>query len=343
MAVITEDLLLRQSWRFGRSDGSIIQPCLTFLPDGSLRPSGAAEARWAIKDGVMVLYTETGEESTRFARTHRTVGGGCRMTGRFLLNIDAFSYHFLDSLDTEPPLKESRLNLSMSLTRESDVLLVTFNSAGRPVEGPDTHWEFYRLPDEFGLDSIRIAEARSPAMFYLDKTRLLRGIIGSAVAQGYKQVVSVGISSGGYIAMLMAELMCGDHPDVDFFTFVINPQAAHAESHRHFVTRYTRFGWTPLLLTDQAMSLRDVEATDLAVLMTTKQKWRGNVHHAVYYDAGNLAEAYHASLIGSQPGVSLYPQELEMPHHLGAAAIYEKRLVHDAVGALVSRRSNDAS
>ena len=337
MTSITPDLIQRQPWRFGRSDGSIIHQSLVFLPGGLIQPNGPGEARWAIEDGVLVLYTEKGEESTRFSGPQHVAGGGCRLKGRFLLNLNA-SYHFLDSLVSQPPLKESRLNTSMTLTGESDSLLVIFNSAGQPVEGRESRWEFYRLPEELGLDVVRFAEARSPATFYLDKTQLIRRLLSSVfLSQGYRRVIMVGMSSGAYISMLVSELMCSEFIDIEFHTFGINPQAAHSSSHRQFVTKYSEFGWHPTLLTDFALSLRDCDVTDVSALMTMNRSRRGNVKHNVYYDSGNISEAYHASLIGGQTGVTLYPQAVALPHIPSCVSMFDKRLIQDAVASLISK------
>lgn len=334
--MITPDFLQRQPWRFGRSDGNVIVPALEFLPDGELRPSGPAESKWTIENGTLSFLTDDGEESTRFFGTQHVAGGGCRLTGRFLLNLNLFSYHFLDTIVVSPPLKESRLNVSMSLTQETDTLLVIFNSAGQPVEGRENRWEFYRLPDELGLDVIRFAEARSPVTFYLDKTQFVRRVLASACqSQRYRRVIMIGMSSGAYAALLISELMCGEFEDVEFHTFCINPQSAHTATHRHFITRYTEFGWTPVILTDYALSLRDCSVTDLSTLMTSNEDRRQNIAHSIYFDAGNISEAYHASLIGGQVGVTLYPQELGLPHHVSCTSMFERRLVQDAVASLV--------
>ena len=335
--MITADFLQRQRWRFGRSDGNVITPTLEFLPDGELRPSGPAEARWAIENGTLSFFTDAGEESTKFFGTQYVAGGGCRLTGRFLLNLNLFSYHFLDNTVATPLLKESRLNVSMSLTGETDTLLVVFNSAGQPVEGRENRWEFYRLPDELGLDVIRFAEARSPVTFYLDKTQFVRRVLASALhSQLYRRVIMVGMSSGAYASILMSELMCSEFKDVEFHTFGINPQAAHTESHRNFITRYTEFGWTPVILSDYALSLRDCGVTDLSILMTSNESHRQNIAHSIYFDAGNISEAYHASLVGGQAGVILHPQELGLPHHASCTLMFEQRLVQDAVASLIS-------
>ena len=76
--------------------------------------------------------------------------------------------------------------------------------------------------------------------------------------------------------------------------------------------------------------------TDLSTLMASNDGQRSNVFHSVYFDAGNISEAYHASLIGGQAGVTLYPQELGLPHHASCISMFEARLVQDAVAALIS-------
>ena len=334
--MIAEDILLRQPWQYGRSLGQVIYPKLEFMPDGLLQPWSASEARWRLTDNVLELCDQNGAPTTRFHRHQRLSGGGIRLTGRFLLQPDMFLYHFLDTVGSDAPLKESRLNVFMSLSGESDALLVIFNSAGGPSEGWDSRWEFFRLPDELGLDHIRFAEMRAPTVFYLDKTKQICRILGVALEQGYRRVLMAGMSSGAYVGMLVGEMLCGTFPEVEFLTFGINPQTTQVPQQARAFYLSAPAGMAPMLLSDYAYSLRDCDEMSVAELARRNRPRRPNIHHDIFFDSLNPVEAAYADLVADIPGFRLHPQALGLSHMASCIALFESRVAHTAMAAALS-------
>ncbi len=336
--MITAEELIERSWRFSRSTGEVIAADLRFEQDGSFSGDMIGETGWAIENGALVLSLGDGTVTNRFDRRHLVSGNLTRLCGKFVMAPGQSIYHFLDPSAAQAPMRESRFNVSMSLSGESDTVLVIFNSAGRPSEGPYTRWEFFDLPIALGLDHVRIAEVRSPTVYYTDKLLRLQSMLHAIIAGTYRRVVLIGMSSGAYASLLLAERLCRILPDTSFRTFVINPQTAHSQRHRDFITQHVPYGLAAELLTDQAVGMAGRAEIDLEIAVLGDSCHRHNVRHTMFYDSENMAEAYYVSLVAGLPGFETRPVPLGLSHVEGTIEIFNRNLVQDAVSDYVLAR-----
>jgi len=89
--------IVGKSWRFGRTDGSTIATSIQLLPNGKIdgyyHPN---ESRWALVNGMVVFYHESGVPSCKFYTVQRR-NGKFVMSGKVLID-NSGNTHVLEEL-----------------------------------------------------------------------------------------------------------------------------------------------------------------------------------------------------------------------------------------------------
>lgn len=315
--MIDRETLVPPLWRFGRRGGDLISDRLRFLPDGRIGHSpNENERHWRLADGELHLLAADGRITTRFDRCQRH-GARIELSGRYQRTTAG-----PEIIHTLTPNADD-LHVEMNVRGLERTLLVTFGSVGRPYLGAQgTRWEFYKYPQQLDINLFRVAERTDPAFWYLNKTRRVLALLRGLVAENAGPVIAAGMSSGGFAAMLFAEMLSIEFPARPIRTVTVNPQTVHAPEHRRHLERTVDPRFLPAMIDDDALAQADTPVTSIPDLVTANMARRGDVRHAIHLDAGNAVEAYHASFVENLPGFTTRPQHLGVPHVEGIEALF---------------------
>lgn len=320
-----------REWRFRLGNGHVIAERLVLEADGRIGGySHPNEAGWRLIDGALLFVTAGGAVSTLFDRVLRLPDGSPCFQGYFQLDPGAEKpmLHVLEPAGDLPyrPLTSVSLKLG-----DHPALLVIFNSAGSPFLGlRETHWEFHDLPHHVGIDALRFAEA-APAFWYMDKQpEILDHLL--ALARGrYRQVLLLGMSSGGYAAIRAAEHLARADSSLDIASFSINPQTVHNPAARAWLTTHFEEPQRSIVLGGETTAALRGGVIDLPDLLREDLPQGARLIHHVHFDSGNPSEAYHAGFLREMPRVQLHAHALGMDHAEGCAAIFASGQLQDAI------------
>jgi hypothetical protein len=82
---VTREYVTQRAWIFMHEEGDVIAPRVRLLPSGEIEGiDHPNETRWALEDGVLVFFHESGEPSTRFERM-QWENGRAILKGRLIL------------------------------------------------------------------------------------------------------------------------------------------------------------------------------------------------------------------------------------------------------------------
>ncbi len=335
--MLSEALLRAHPWRLSAGAGALLAPTLRFLSDGLTwgHPS-PLEARWALQPGSLSLFALDGSETARFNQFgYDETGQPCLAGSCLRAPSPGLTYHLKPATPVTPPGQTGTLQSLVTVGGPSKILFVSFASMKRGFSGHHVAWEFRDLAIELGLDHVLFAESTSPGqMWYIDKTSRIRALLDAVLQTGYRMVMMCGISSGGYASLLFSEKLAQDHPTIQFRSFTINPQTAHgdaAQAHLHSL----RTDYLPALITQAALALRDTPETEIAEI-ARRSKYRKNLQHHLFYDAGNPAEVFYANQLNGLPGIHHHRYHFAVGHLSGCIALYERQVAHDKIRTFVN-------
>ena len=92
------DIATTCTWKFGRTDGSVIANAIKLTPTGRVTGySNPNEFSWAIEDGNLIFRAQDGQVSTRFTSVSLDpTTGQIILRGAFLLNPSSNITHTLN-------------------------------------------------------------------------------------------------------------------------------------------------------------------------------------------------------------------------------------------------------
>jgi hypothetical protein len=326
------DDLFRRLWRLRRAGGGLINPVLSFLPNGEIANHDVpGERRWAIAGDRLQFLDEDGHPRITF-------GNLTERDGRLLLfaperGPDTYPVVIESRLLFRPPAPpvHSALHAEMTLSRPSGPLIVICNSGGETFDGARTVFDFFNLPSRLGVDCLRFAEHEGAFARYVDKTRLIERHLEHWLGFGYKRVVFLGLSAAGYISMLMAERLAMRFPAASFASVVVNAQLTLRPEANDALAALAPGRLLPPIWTDPYLDHADFNYLDIAEVLSDPDRTGTNVRHAVLYDSANPGEIYYSECLRGLPGVDLQPVPLGMAHAAGIAEINGRNLITAAL------------
>ena len=317
-------------WRLYRPGGEVLRERIKFYPDGRVTGFPNADlAKWKIEHAALHI-----------------VSAGLVTT----------TFNELEGADPAPVLKSNPvpnqnetyllspnltdLHVEIFQTRFCGDMLVVPTSRGRPFDGMSTRWELWHLPREAGIDHMRLAEHVDSRCWYTNKTARIMAQLRIFVAQGYRSFCFFGLSSGGYAAMLLAELLASEFAGLQIRSVAINPQTQLGDDVKYYFSAagIAREFW-PDLITDEDLAQADIAVVNLKDAIHAEHR-KSDVQHHVFYDAGNACEQYFAGCIDAISSVKLHRFWHGLPHADGISKIYQdnrdeiERLVLESMHAV---------
>lgn len=311
-------------WRFRSNNGSIISTNLWLGSDGLIRGYfHENEYAWNVVDGELIFLNQNGEITSKFGKL---ITKGDRKSFYGHLASDINHIHALEYLSGKDAEFLSELHCTTVLGNGQTTLMVFFNGAGTPYSGTDTRWEFYHLPYRLGVDFVRFSEL-SPVVWYLDKTKQIIDILQS-LAPNYQNVVLVGASAGGFASLYFSEILAKVIQNVNFYSYVINPQTTLSiQSRREVVERWEQ-PLRPVLPSDFVFANKDTEVVDISTLLQNNVT---NVYHHIYYDSENPCENFYVKQIGHSGRVQLNGIPINGGHADSGIKIFESQVLQNAL------------
>ena len=310
-ALFSPSLLIPPLWQVAGADGAAIAGPVRFLPDGSVVGApGTGVARWELLDGTLVVQADGqtlwvfDRRETR-GRREIVVGRSPLVEGEIELRPD------LDDLQT-----------AHCLRWPSRPLLVVFNSVANPFDGVGTQWEFEAFLENEDLDFVLFSERSDPSFGYLNKTARVLDRLRFLPALGYQEFVFLGQGTGGFAAMMFAELLSYDFHQCRLRSLTINPVTAHGAAIEEALRGAAEPSMMPPLLDANVVSQKDCPVASIRdlVRMSTRRR-EGELAHRVLYDDGNPAQVFYVHPLDDLEGFTLCPVTLGLPHEAGNAAI----------------------
>ncbi len=318
LALLTVGELIPPLWTIADGDGAAIGERVRFMPDGRLLagPGG----RWEQIEGRLLIRAAGGEAwvfdrretiARRDTIQGRIEGSGATITMRRDLG-DLQTVH--------------------ALRRPDDPLLVVFNSSENPFDGAGTRWEFSEWIDEGAVDFVLVSERADPAFSFLNKTARVVDRLRHLLSAGYREILFLGCGSGGFAAMMFAELLSYEGDACRMRSVTLNPQTQYGPEHDEAIAAATDPAWLPPFVEADALSQKDTAFTSIRELVRTSTRRRGpHVEHRVLYDRANPAQAYYAHSLDDLTGFGLQPLDLGLPHRHGVDEIGRSQAFHDAM------------
>ncbi len=310
-ALLTLGELIPPLWRLVTPDGAGGSDTLRFLPDGRMAGADGGTSRWSLADGRLMVGPDDGPPSWVFDRREKRsrrdalLGTAAGVEGEFVLAQN------LDDLQTV-----------YSLARPSQPLLIVFFSYAGRLDGPDTQWEFAEFMAEGRIDLVLISERSDPPFWYLNKTARVLDRLRHLPVSGYRDFLFVGQGSGGFAAMMFAELLSYEFPDCRVRSVTVGAQTTHGPDHETAIRSLAEPAMLPLFIEADALSQKDCAVSGIRDLVRMSTRRRGElVEHRMLYDADNPAQAYYAHLVDDLGGFHLLPAGLGLPHGDGIDAI----------------------
>ncbi len=311
LPLFTLNELIPPIWRVDGADGASHGRAVRFLPDGRvLGTVDVADAHWRLEDGRLIVGPEAGDAVWSFdereTRSRReVVRGEHHATGdELLMRREA------DDLQTV-----------VLLHRPSQPLSVVFNSSSNPATS-ETAWELHDMLHEGSTDLVLFAEASDPSFFYLNKTGRVLDRLRLLPAAGYRELLFIGQGSGGFAALMFAELLSYEFHDCRIRSVTINPHTALGAEHDAAIRQAAAPAQLPPFVDADALAQKDCPVAGIRDLVRMSIRRRGGqVEHRVLHDGGNAAQAYHAHAVSDLAGFGLRPTTLGLPHGEGIEVI----------------------
>lgn len=212
-----------------------------------------------------------------------------------------------------------------------EFLLVTFNSLGKPFSGVLNEWEMYQLPNHLSVDYLRFSATSTPRTWYADKIDRVYPMLRAAVLMGYRQFVFVGVSAGGYAALLFSEMLGEEFKNISIKTMVFNATLLPGEKHRAQLLKFDE----PLRssLPVSPLTRSDNGKVDIPDILADSNCY--NILHEIHYDSLNEFETYQIAQIEARNNIRLVPSPLNLPHGLGTIKFYRSGLITKSVRKLL--------
>ena len=316
LPVLSVNEMFPPCWVVEREDGGR-QARLRFMPDGRVL-GGPEDAHWELVDGRLTISRNGGAIWTFGAREN--------VSGRLMLRgVDAAGLGALMMPDLDD------LHMVAVLRRPSAPLTIVFNSDQNPFREEETIWEF---ADHLSSnDFVLFAEEAEPSFGYLNKTVRVLERLRMLPEIGYREFLFLGQGSGGYAAIMFAEMLGYASPGVRIVSVTCNPVTAiggdHDEAVREAAVDATM---RPALPDADALTQKDCACTAIRDLVRMNQRKRGTrVTHRILYDAHNPAQAYYAKIIGDVTGFEYQPLALGLPPGEGCRMIAGSDLLTQSI------------
>ena len=330
------DEITRRMWRFHYEGGGDICRIMQLVRDGLIVNFDARnEKSWAIRHGKFVFINEHGIVSSRFDVVTET-SGRIQLVGPHLLGDRRFNVVLTSYLAYNPSLPDqASCHIRVELGRSAKSLVITLNSRGFCYNGDtrQTNLEMTGFGPSLGLDTIHIAEHEGRCAWYADKIEYLTKTLAPLFA-GYQQLFFIGMSSGGYGAILLAERLAGS-VTAQCISISINPQTTLLKKHYEEIAKRFPPRLLPLGIADDALLACVKEHLHLPDIISSGP---GLVSHNIFFDSGNGAECYYAALLEGVRGCHMIGIPLGLTHPQGIGRIYEMNMPHqiakDAIMAL---------
>ena len=312
--------IARRVWNFGRADGHEFRWLVQLAPGGKIvNHSHPNEAAWAINDGTLVFLNEANEVTTVFdtASQHE---GRLRLEGRFFQAGNEYPLHTLTSWRPfDPSLALANAFHARSEHSGGSTLVVTLNGRGRCFDGDwrRTEFEMAGLAPSLGADALLVLEAEQRCAWYADKADAVLEEVRSALRPRHHAVALVGMSAGGYGAVLVAERLAAARPDLTVSSVAINATTSLTRSDQETVWRDVPSRFIPPWISPDALAHCLPRDQDLRVCAQA-----GLARHFFFFDSGNPAERFYSERMHDNLNCTLIGIELDMAHAEGCAALY---------------------
>ena len=314
--LLTVNEIFPPCWLVQDGNGAV-QARLRLMPDG--RALGGPEgARWEQASGRLTIGAGAGPVWNFTSREDAAERLACRGTdaagGEVLLMPDLDDVHMV-----------------AVLRRPSMPLTVVFNSDRNPFRGEEMVWEFAEHLSS--NDFVLFAEKDEPSFAYMNKTARMVERLRMLPAIGYREFVFLGQGSGGFAAIMFAEMLGHAAANARIVSVTANPLSAFGTEHDEVMRERTGdASMRPACLDADALSQKDCGWTTLREMVRMNMRRRGQrIMHRVLYDGGNPAQAYQATVIGDLSGFEFQPLSLGLPPEEGGRAIAASEPMSQAI------------
>ena len=214
------------------------------------------------------------------------------------------------------------LHTAQSLRWPSRPMLVTFNSSARSSDEQGTDWEWTAYLGDDNLDFTLFSERAPPSFCYLNKTARVMDRLRTLPQFGYREFLFVGKGSGGFAALMFAELLSYEFYNCRFRSLTVNPVTAHGQEIEDEIRQVADEQMRAPFLEADAASQKDCAVASIRELvrMSTRRR-KGDVQHRLLFDQDNPAQAMYAYWISDLDGFSLFPAALGLRPDEGSNAI----------------------
>ncbi len=307
--LFTPGELIPPLWRVGPG-GSVDAVSVRFLPDGRvLGIEGLGTAGWELGAGHLTVRTD-GEAFWIFDRREmvhrREIVRGTTISGGEI--------EMLADLDD--------LRTAQSIRWPSRPIVVTFNSVAQPFNDQGTDWEFTECLSDDRFDFMLFSERAPPSFCYLNKTARVLDRLRIVPQLGYREFLFLGQGSGGFAALMFAELLSYEFHDCRFRSLTVNPMTAHGKDIEDEIRQVADESVRAPFLDADAVSQKDCAVASVRELVRMSTRRRGgDVEHRILFDQDNPAQAMYAYWVSDLDGFSLCPTALGMRPDQGSAAI----------------------
>lgn len=313
------DMLTENAWRLKESNGNILQESLKFQEDGIIIGSSHTnESYWDLGENSLNIKSDKGHITSIFQDFYHLGRNYYQTYGSFDDNIKGHtSTIILESISNQEKNFLSEIGMESRFGKKTGKLIIQFNSVAQPFDGNNHHREFNVLTNLLGHDIIRISQSR-PLYWYINKVTELVEILSGFISSGYQEIFLLGSSAGGYIALILSEILALRFPNIVFSTFAINPQTTLENSHIEFLYNNFHPDFIPQDVIQTDRLIDKACDTEVADFLTVE---KSNILHYVFYDVNNPVEMYYYNLIKFSQRVELKPYYLGMTHGEGCKTI----------------------
>lgn len=213
------------------------------------------------------------------------------------------------------------IKMDISLSNHNDTLMVMFNSAGEEYTGFGVNYEFFKLPFDYPVDYIRLAQS-SPSRWFLDDVALIKQII---TLKQYKKVVLLGMSMGAYAAKWFAETLSDDCKDILFYSVAIQGLSSIQEGFLRTIKQKASDEMRSK--TPEYGIVRRYEQSGMVLdIVDFLAHQKTNIMHYVIFDGLNEVENFSCSRLISER-VRLISMSYGTDHADGCYRIYHSKTV----------------
>ncbi len=315
-ALLSVNEMFPPCWLVQDPEGAVLAR-LRLMPDGRVL-GGPEGARWAQESGQLLIGAER-DPVWRFTAREDAAGRlVCRGTGGGGAEVVLM-----------PDLDD--VHMAAVLRRPSAPLTIVFNSDLNPFRDEEMAWEFAEHLRSH--DFVLFAEKDAPSFAYLNKTARVLDRLRVLPAIGYREFVFLGQGSGGFAAIMFAEMLGHAAADARIVSVTANPLSAFGAEHDEVMReRVEDASMRPVCLDADTLAQKDCGWTTLREMVRMNLRRRGrHIAHRVLYDGHNPAQAYQATIIGDLEGFDFQPLALGLPPTEGSRTIAGSDLMGQAI------------